>query len=119
VGYREIIKKVDKINDYNKIYYHHSKIHRKKYKSAKMAKIIGIDLGTTNSVVCVMEGDEPVVIANQEGARTTPSVVSFDANGEAVAGQVAKRQSITNTEPSGPYCRSTATYWLSGTWIMS
>ncbi|NQW62482.1 MAG: molecular chaperone DnaK [Deltaproteobacteria bacterium] len=63
-----------------------------------MAKIIGIDLGTTNSVVCVMEGDEPVVIANQEGARTTPSVVSFDANGEAVAGQVAKRQSITNTE---------------------
>jgi molecular chaperone DnaK len=63
-----------------------------------MAKIIGIDLGTTNSVVCVMEGDEPVVIPNQEGARTTPSVVSFDDKGEAVAGQVAKRQSITNPE---------------------
>src|SRR5471030_2960542 len=61
-----------------------------------MGKIIGIDLGTTNSCVAVMEGGEPTVIANAEGARTTPSVVSFQANGERLVGQVAKRQSITN-----------------------
>lgn len=55
-----------------------------------MAKIIGIDLGTTNSCVSVMEGGEPVVIPNAEGSRTTPSVVSFQANGERLIGQVAK-----------------------------
>lgn len=63
-----------------------------------MSKIIGIDLGTTNSCVSVMEGGEPVVITNAEGARTTPSVVSFQANGERLVGQIAKRQSITNPE---------------------
>ena len=63
-----------------------------------MSKIIGIDLGTTNSCVAVMEGGEPVVITNSEGARTTPSVVSFQANGERLVGQIAKRQAITNPE---------------------
>jgi molecular chaperone DnaK len=63
-----------------------------------MGKIIGIDLGTTNSVVAVMEGGQPTVIANQEGARTTPSVVAFTKNGERLVGQVAKRQAITNPE---------------------
>ncbi|MDP4176739.1 MAG: molecular chaperone DnaK [Bacillota bacterium] len=63
-----------------------------------MSKVIGIDLGTTNSCVAVMEGGEPVVIANAEGARTTPSVVSFQANGERLVGQVAKRQAITNPD---------------------
>jgi len=63
-----------------------------------MGKIIGIDLGTTNSCVAVMEGGEPVVITNSEGARTTPSVVSFQASGERLVGQIAKRQAITNPE---------------------
>ena len=63
-----------------------------------MAKVIGIDLGTTNSVVAVMEGGEPVVIPNAEGARTTPSVVAFTKGGERLVGEVAKRQSITNPE---------------------
>ena len=63
-----------------------------------MAKTIGIDLGTTNSCVAVIEGGEPVVIANAEGARTTPSVVAFSKNGERMVGQVAKRQAITNPE---------------------
>ena len=63
-----------------------------------MGKIIGIDLGTTNSCVSVMEGGEPVVIANAEGARTTPSVVAFSKTNERIVGQVAKRQSITNPE---------------------
>jgi len=63
-----------------------------------MAKIIGIDLGTTNSVVAVMEAGQPTVIANQEGARTTPSVVAFTKSGERLVGQVAKRQAITNPE---------------------
>src|SRR5437762_3765281 len=63
-----------------------------------MRKIIGIDLGTTNSVVAVMEAGQPTVIANQEGARTTPSVVAFTKSGERLVGQVAKRQSITNPE---------------------
>ena len=63
-----------------------------------MAKIIGIDLGTTNSCVAVMEGGEPVVIANAEGARTTPSVVAFSKTGERMVGQIAKRQAITNPE---------------------
>jgi molecular chaperone DnaK len=62
------------------------------------SKIIGIDLGTTNSVVAVMEGGEPVVIANQEGGRTTPSVVAFTKGGERLVGQVAKRQAVTNAE---------------------
>ena len=61
-----------------------------------MAKIIGIDLGTTNSVVAVMEGGEPKVIPNEEGGRTTPSVVAFTKSGERLVGQVAKRQAITN-----------------------
>ncbi len=63
-----------------------------------MSKIIGIDLGTTNSVVAIMEGGKPTVIANQEGSRTTPSVVAFSKNGERLVGQVAKRQAITNPE---------------------
>ncbi|HEY8206290.1 MAG TPA: Hsp70 family protein, partial [Myxococcaceae bacterium] len=63
-----------------------------------MAKIIGIDLGTTNSVVAVMEGREPKVITNEEGSRLTPSVVAFTKDGERLVGQVAKRQAITNPE---------------------
>ena len=63
-----------------------------------MSKIIGIDLGTTNSCVAVMEGGEPVVIANAEGNRTTPSVVAFSKTGERMVGQVAKRQAVTNHE---------------------
>lgn len=63
-----------------------------------MSKVIGIDLGTTNSCVAVMEGGEPVVIPNQEGNRTTPSVVAFSKNGERLVGQIAKRQAVTNPE---------------------
>ena len=63
-----------------------------------MSKIIGIDLGTTNSCVAVMEGGEPVVIPNAEGARTTPSMVAFPDNGEVLVGQIAKRQAVTNPE---------------------
>ena len=63
-----------------------------------MGKIIGIDLGTTNSCVAVIEGGEPIVIPNAEGARTTPSVVAFSKDGERMVGQVAKRQAITNPE---------------------
>ena len=63
-----------------------------------MSKIIGIDLGTTNSVVAIMEGGEPKVIANSEGSRTTPSVVAFTKDGERLVGQVAKRQAVTNPE---------------------
>ena len=63
-----------------------------------MSKIIGIDLGTTNSCVAVMEGGEPVVIPNAEGSRTTPSVVAFTKDGERLVGQVAKRQAIVNPE---------------------
>src|SRR5207248_8337114 len=67
-------------------------------RQAPMGKIIGIDLGTTNSCVAVMEGGEPKVIANEEGGRTTPSVVGFTKTGERLVGQVAKRQAITNPE---------------------
>src|SRR5436190_14799466 len=63
-----------------------------------MSKIIGIDLGTTNSVVSVMEGGQPAVIPNQEGGRTTPSVVAFTKTGERLVGQIAKRQAVTNPE---------------------
>ena len=63
-----------------------------------MAKVIGIDLGTTNSCVAVMEGGEPTVITNQKGARTTPSVVGFAKNGERLVGQLAKRQAVSNPE---------------------
>ena len=63
-----------------------------------MSKIIGIDLGTTNSVVAVMEGGEAKVIPNAEGNRTTPSVVAFTKSGERLVGQVAKRQSVTNPQ---------------------
>ncbi len=63
-----------------------------------MSKIIGIDLGTTNSCVAVMEGGEPVVIPNSEGSRTTPSVVAFSKNGERLVGQIAKRQAVTNPD---------------------
>src|SRR6187200_835315 len=61
-------------------------------------KIIGIDLGTTNSVVAIMQGKEPVVIPNEEGSRLTPSVVAFDDKGEVLVGQIARRQAITNPE---------------------
>ena len=63
-----------------------------------MSKVIGIDLGTTNSCVAVMEGGEPVVIPNAEGTRTTASVVAFSKNGERLVGQIAKRQLVTNHE---------------------
>src|SRR5437667_12506544 len=63
-----------------------------------MGKIIGIDLGTTNSVVAIMEGKEPKVIPNEEGGRLTPSVVAWDDKGEVLVGQIARRQSITNPE---------------------
>ncbi len=63
-----------------------------------MGKIIGIDLGTTNSVVAVMEGKDPTVIVNEEGDRITPSVVAWDDQGEVLVGQIAKRQAITNPE---------------------
>src|SRR5512141_3028895 len=63
-----------------------------------MGKIIGIDLGTTNSVVAIMDGKEPKVITNEEGSRLTPSVVAWDDKGEVLVGQIARRQSITNPE---------------------
>src|SRR5512136_2211103 len=63
-----------------------------------MGKVIGIDLGTTNSCVAIMEGGDPVVIANAEGSRTTPSIVAFTDKGERLVGQIAKRQAITNPD---------------------
>ena len=63
-----------------------------------MAKVIGIDLGTTNSCVAVMEGGEPKVVTNPEGSRTTPSVVAFVKDKEILVGQAAKRQAVTNSE---------------------
>src|ERR687894_3279434 len=68
------------------------------FHTGSMSKIIGIDLGTTNSVVAVMEGDQPTVIQNAEGSRITPSVVAFSKTGERLVGQVAKRQAVTNPE---------------------
>ena len=73
-----------------------SVLHRKE--DEKMAKVIGIDLGTTNSCVAVMEGGEPTVIVNAEGSRTTPSVVAFSKKGERLVGDVAKRQTATNVD---------------------
>src|ERR1700736_1843887 len=63
-----------------------------------MAKVLGIDLGTTNSCMSVMEGGDPVVLENSEGARTTPSVVAFTKSGERLVGQAAKRQAVTNPQ---------------------
>jgi molecular chaperone DnaK len=63
-----------------------------------MAKILGIDLGTTNSCMSVMDGGEPMVVENSEGARTTPSVVAFTKSGERIVGQAAKRQAVTNAQ---------------------
>src|SRR6476620_538777 len=63
-----------------------------------MAKVLGIDLGTTNSCMAVMEGGDPVVLENSEGARTTPSVVAFTKSGERLVGQAAKRQAVTNPQ---------------------
>ncbi|WP_309744772.1 Hsp70 family protein, partial [Chamaesiphon sp. OTE_20_metabat_361] len=63
-----------------------------------MAKVIGIDLGTTNSCVSVLEGGIPVVISNAEGGRTTPSIIGFAKGGEQLVGQLAKRQGVTNAE---------------------
>jgi len=71
-----------------------------------MPKVIGIDLGTTNSVVSVLEAGDPIVIPNAEGSRTTPSVVAFAKDGEVLVGEVAKRQSITN-----PWAMPRAKYW--------
>ena len=71
-----------------------------------MSKVIGIDLGTTNSVVAVLEGGEPVVIANAKGNRTTPSVVGFAKNGERLVGEVAKKQAIANPEKTVTSSRS-------------
>ena len=71
-----------------------------------MGKIIGIDLGTTNSVVAVMEGGDPTVIANAEGNRTTPSVVAFSKNGERLVGVTAKRQAVVNPENTDLLCQT-------------
>ncbi|MEV7081080.1 molecular chaperone DnaK [Streptomyces sp. NPDC093516] len=78
-----------------------------------MGRAVGIDLGTTNSVVAVLEGGEPTVIANAEGARTTPSVVAFAKNGEVLVGEVAKRQAVTNVERTA---RSVKRYMGDGHW---
>ena len=78
-----------------------------------MAKAVGIDLGTTNSVIAVLEGGEPKVIANAEGARTTPSVVAFSKNGETLVGEVAKRQAVTNADRT---IRSVKRHMGSGDW---
>ena len=80
-----------------------------------MTRAVGIDLGTTNSVVTVLEGGEPTVIANSEGSRTTPSVVAFAKNGEVLVGEVAKRQAITNPDRTiRSVKRHMGTSWSSG-----
>ena len=80
-----------------------------------MSKVIGIDLGTTNSCVAVMEGGKPTVIANQEGARTTPSVVAFTKTGERLVGEPAKRQAVTNAERTiSSIKRELGTKWAVG-----
>src|SRR6187402_2703002 len=84
--------------DYNSYQRYTPYIFRKRGVSAMAGKVIGIDLGTTNSVVAVMENGQPAVIVNQEGARITPSVVAFAKDGERLVGQVAKRQAVTNSE---------------------
>ena len=71
-----------------------------------MGKVIGIDLGTTNSCVSVMEGSEPVVIPNAEGNRTTPSVVAYAADKQVLVGQAAKRQAVTNPEKNFICCKA-------------
>src|SRR5438876_2935516 len=71
---------------------------RKRGLNHMAGKVIGIDLGTTNSVVAVLEGGEPTVIVNQEGSRLTPSIVALTKDGERLVGQIAKRQSVTNPE---------------------
>src|SRR5512140_1575866 len=76
----------------------HKATRRSHRRNFNMGKIIGIDLGTTNSVVAVMEGKEPKVIVNEEGSRLTPSVVAWDDKGEILVGQIAKRQAVTNPE---------------------
>src|SRR6195256_3880807 len=78
-----------------------------------MARAVGIDLGTTNSVVSVLEGGEPTVIANAEGSRTTPSVVAFAKNGEVLVGEVAKRQAVTNVDRT---IRSVKRHMGEGNW---
>src|ERR1700755_2901019 len=77
----------------------------------RMAKILGIDLGTTNSCMAAIEGGEPVVIENSEGARTTPSIVAFTRSGERLVGQAAKRQAVTNAQNAFPP--------LSASWVGS
>ena len=81
-----------------------------------MARAVGIDLGTTNSVVSVLEGGEPTVIANAEGSRTTPSIVAFAKNGEVLVGEVAKRQAVTNVERT---LRSVKRHMGDGNWSTS
>src|SRR5690349_16516269 len=77
-----------------------------------MSRAVGIDLGTTNSVVSVLEGGEPTVIANAEGARTTPSVVAFSKSGEVLVGDLAKRQAVTNVDRTiRPAKRHMGTDW--------
>ena len=73
-----------------------NEIHSKQSKNNDMAKILGIDLGTTNSCMAVMEGGQGTVLENSEGARTTPSIVAFTKSGERLVGQAAKRQAVTN-----------------------
>ena len=81
-----------------------------------MSKIIGIDLGTTNSCVAVMEGGKPTVIANAEGARTTPSVVAFTKTGERLVGEPAKRQAVTNAEKTISSIKRDMGKWIWPDW---
>ncbi|MFT4128426.1 MAG: Hsp70 family protein, partial [Gordonia sp. (in: high G+C Gram-positive bacteria)] len=81
-----------------------------------MSRAVGIDLGTTNSVVAVLEGGEPTVIANAEGSRTTPSVVAFARNGEVLVGQPAKNQAVTNVDRT---IRSVKRHMGEGDWTVA